>query len=93
MQDFHNAIRSMPLNTAKLGKLTYIGKLMKYFYLLHDSAEIENILEFSFGFHGYIDNIIGINKNIVSKKLNGLMNHLHFFLFLVFIIYLLLLYN
>ena len=44
---------------------------MKYFYLLHDSAEIENILEFSFGFHGYIDNIIGINKNIVSKKLNA----------------------
>ena len=71
LQDFHNAIRSMPLNTAKLGKLTYIGKLMKYFYLLYDSAEIENILEFSFGFHGYIDNIIGINKNIVSKKLNA----------------------
>ena len=70
LQDFHNAIRNMPLNTTKLGKLAYIGKLMKYFYLLYDSAEIENMIEFSFGFHGYIDNIIGINNNIVNKKLN-----------------------
>ena len=71
LQNFHNAIRSLPLNTTKIGKITHIGKLMKYFYLLYDSAEIENIIEFSFGFHGYIDNIIGINNNIINKKLNS----------------------
>ena len=43
---------------------------MKYFYILYDSDEIEDIVNFSFGFHGYIDTILGIHENIKSKKIN-----------------------
>ena len=31
---------------------------------------IQNIIHYSFGFHGYIDSIIGINKNIRNQKIN-----------------------
>ena len=51
-------------------KLYFIGKSMKYFYLLYDSYELENLMSFTFGFHGYIDTILGINKQLKNKKLN-----------------------
>ena len=70
LQSFHNTIRNLPLNTHKIGKIRYIGRLMKHFFVLYDDDNIENIIEYSFGFHGYIDTILGINKNIRNKKLN-----------------------
>ena len=70
LQLFHNAIRDLPLNSQKIGKIAYIGKLMKNFYILYDDDEIENIIEFSFGFHGYIDSVLGIHQNIKNRKLN-----------------------
>ena len=70
LQNFHNIIRSLPLNNSKINKIVYVGKLMKYFFILYDSDELENMINFTFGFHGYIDTILGINKNITHKKIN-----------------------
>jgi len=70
LQLFHNSIRDLPNNSQKIGKITYIGKLMQNFYILYDDQEIENIIGFSFGFHGYIDTLTGINNNLKQKKLN-----------------------
>lgn len=71
LQLFHNTVRDLPLNSQKIGKIAYIGKLMKNFYILYDDKEIEHIIEYSFGFNGYIDGLLGINSNIKSKKLNA----------------------
>jgi len=70
LQDFHNTIRNLPSNSDKTGKLIYVGKLMKYFYIIYDSEEIEDMVNYSFGFHGYIDTILGIRENINNKKFN-----------------------
>ena len=70
LQLFHNSIRDLPKNSQQIGKITYIGKLMRNFYVLYDDQELEHIIEFSFGFHGYIDSIKGLNKNLKSKKMN-----------------------
>ena len=40
-----------------LYKVTNIGQVMKCFYNIHSCQEIKNTLSYSFGFHGYIDNI------------------------------------
>ena len=71
LQKFHNLIRDLPKNSQKIGKVRYIGKLMKYFYTLYADDEIENIVLFSFGFHGYIDSILGIYKNIEANNINS----------------------
>ena len=71
LQLFHNTIRDLPNNSQQIGKVAYIGKLMRNFYVLYDDQEIEHIVEFSFGFHGYIDSIIGLNNNIKQKKMNN----------------------
>ena len=68
---FHNLIRNLPKNNQKLSKITNIGKLMKHFYTLYADTDIENIISYSFGFHGYIDSILGIYNNIQTKKLNA----------------------
>ena len=70
LQLFHNSIRDLPKNSQQIGKIAYIGKLMRNFYVLYDDQELEHIIEFSFGFHGYIDSIMGINENLKSKKMN-----------------------
>ncbi len=71
LQLFHNTVRDLPKNSQQIGKVAYIGKLMKNFYILYDDQEIEHIVEYSFGFHGYIDSILGLNKNIINKKMNN----------------------
>lgn len=70
LQQFHNSIRNLPINNNKFGKIKNIGSLMKNFYILYDDQNINNIIHYSFGFHGYIDSILGINKNIQNKILN-----------------------
>ncbi len=70
IEKFHYEIKSIPTNQSPLQKMVYIGKSMKYFYILYESYELENLMSFTFGFHGYIDTILGINKQIISKKLN-----------------------
>ena len=59
LQKFHNSIRSLPNNKQKLSKFSNIGKLMKSFFVLYDDENINNIINYSLGFHGYIDSIIG----------------------------------
>ena len=70
IEKFHHEIKSIPTNQNPLQKMVYIGKSMKYFYILHESYELENLMSFTFGFHGYIDTILGINKQILTKKLH-----------------------
>jgi len=71
LQLFHNTVRDLPKNSQQIGKVAYIGKLMKNFYILYDDQEIEHIVEYSFGFHGYIDSILGLNKNMINNKMHN----------------------
>ena len=70
IEKFHYEIKAIPTNQTPLQKLLYIGKSMKYFYTLYESYELENLMSFTFGFHGYIDTILGINKQINTKTIN-----------------------
>ena len=55
-------------------QLTYkniqqIGQLLKYFYEMHESEEYNAAFSFSFGFHGFIENMNGLITNIKDKKI------------------------
>jgi DNA mismatch repair ATPase MutS len=60
-------ISDAKFNIFKLGK---IGKFMKQFYRLYDNVDIKKSFIYSFGFHGYIDNIIVLNKQYEEKRIN-----------------------
>ena len=65
---YRECIKNLPSNNG-WQKFLQIGKLMKEFYVFYDSDEVENIMQWSFGFHGYIDTILGINQNIKTNTI------------------------
>jgi len=58
-----------PFNLS-IDKFNSLGYLFKCFYRIHSKSEYENAIRYSFGFEGYIDNLVGINKNIVSGNVH-----------------------
>ena len=52
------------------GKIKEIGRVLKYFYELHSDKNYEDAIMYSMGFHGYIDCVEGLQKNIVERKMN-----------------------
>jgi hypothetical protein len=52
------------------GCLKQIGYVMMEFYDLHDCSESYDAFMYSFGFHGYLDNLYGLQSNIASGHLN-----------------------
>jgi hypothetical protein len=50
-------------------KIMEIGHILHCFYELYDNKIYNNSLLYSFGFHGYIDNLSGLLDNIQKKHL------------------------
>ena len=44
---------------------------MKLFYTLYDNVEVEEILNFSFTFNGYLDCLLGIKDNLENDYVNN----------------------
>jgi hypothetical protein len=51
-------------------KLMDMGKVLKWFYIMHTDDKIQDAMLFSFGFIGYITNMQGVQKNILTLKMN-----------------------
>jgi len=68
LEKFLDIIKNIPKKCITMKNIFKIGKIMKNFYKLYDSEELNTTLEFSFGFNGYIDNLKGLEKNM--HKLN-----------------------
>lgn len=47
-----------------------IGNIMQFFYQIYDNPVYNKTILFSFGFHGYIDNLRGLINNISNKYVN-----------------------
>lgn len=58
-----------PLKLSLL-KTLEIGHIMKCFYDLYDDKKYNNAINYSFGFHGYLDNLSGLKTHITNKKIN-----------------------
>ena len=51
-------------------KIQEIGRILKYFYELHDDVIYNDAIMYSFGFNGYIDCLEGLQNNIDERKIN-----------------------
>lgn len=71
LEDINNKIKSITnYNLYNIGKIREIGKILKYFYELHDNLEYEKTFLYSVGFNGYIECIEGLQNNIEEGKIN-----------------------
>ena len=59
---FKNKLEGItPLNMKKItSKCNQIGEIMKYFYEIHKNKDIENTINFSFGFNAFIEHLDGL---------------------------------
>ena len=59
------------LNSEQLSykNLGQIGKLMKHFYEMYANDDINSMFLYSFGFHGFIENMSGLISHIRDKKI------------------------
>jgi len=53
-----------------IGKITEIGRVLKYFYELHTNSLYDDAIMYSIGFNGYIDCLKGLQNNIIERKIN-----------------------
>jgi hypothetical protein len=63
-------ISGLDVFTLSFDALKQIGRVMTEFYEFHDSAMYHDALVYSFGFHGYIDILEGLKKNIKNGSMN-----------------------
>ena len=68
LKELLNTITEYKLSIKKVGEL---GSVLKSFYTLYDNKAYYESLMFSFGFHGYLDNIEGFIENINIKNINA----------------------
>lgn len=45
-------------------KINDIGYMLKCYYRIHSQQEYENCIRYSFGFNGYVDNLMGLHMNL-----------------------------
>ena len=63
MIDEYNKI--IPFTTLfSIKKVVQVGHIMKCFYQLYNKQEYKDVLEYTFGFNGYLENLEGLKENI-----------------------------
>jgi len=65
--DFRNNLDNMPDNSFQ--SYLRVGYIMKWFYIFFYNKNINDSFMYSFGFNGYMDNILGLTQNIQNKKI------------------------
>ena len=70
LENFVEKINNIPKKSLNVKNIMQLGSIMKYFYTIYDDFDLENILNYSFGFNGYMDNMKGLSKNLSEKKIN-----------------------
>ena len=64
------SLADVPTATFHPRRISSMGYVMKQFYLLYESNDIEDTIMFSFGFHGYVETAMGLLRNIREKTLS-----------------------
>jgi len=71
LSEFKNKIENISdYKFGNIKKISEIGKILKYFYELHDDVRYNEAFIYSFGFNGYIDCIEGLSNNIKERKVS-----------------------
>jgi hypothetical protein len=64
LKQFRDELASIQPFTAGFSKIAEIGHMLKCFYKLHSDADYEDSLRYSIGFEGFVNNLIGIHRNL-----------------------------
>jgi hypothetical protein len=69
LNNYSNKIKKINSYSWSINQLLSLGYIQRNFYSIYNDDELHKSIMFSFGFHGYIDNILGIQQNITNKNM------------------------
>ncbi len=67
--EYKTKLENIQGETLTYKNIQQIGQLLKYFYEMYESEEYNAAFSYSFGFHGFIENMNGLITNIKDKKI------------------------
>jgi len=67
---FNEDIQSINLEKISIKQISKIGNILKLFYQLFKNKIYQEAIYYSFYLHGYIENIVNLQKNILIGNLN-----------------------
>ena len=71
LENIYSKIKSISeYSLYNIGKISEIGRILKYFYELHSDNYYNDAITYSIGFNGYIDCLKGLQNNIIERKMN-----------------------
>jgi len=62
--DLHKAIGQIKPFTPSIWKIMELGDLLKAYYILYSRDDYAEALQYSFGFEGYVNNLLGLYENM-----------------------------
>jgi hypothetical protein len=74
LKELHGELESIrPFDTTLglLSKIGQIGYLLKCYYQIHENEDYERSLRYSFGFEGYLDNLLGVYGHMTSGAIHS----------------------
>ena len=69
LKRFKTSLDTITGEKLSMRNISEIGRLLKSFYELYDDNEYNETFMYTFGFHGYIDNLEGIIQNVKEKNM------------------------
>lgn len=70
LEGMQNELKNIEAFGNTMSKLGELGYLLKCFYELHCNEEYERALSFSFGFEGYVNNLLGVFENLETNVIS-----------------------
>jgi hypothetical protein len=70
LKTYYASILSIRPFAISVAKFSEMGYMMKCFYELHTNEDYEKAILYSFGFEGYINNMVGLYDNLSLNKIS-----------------------
>ena len=68
LKQLHTELHCIKPFKPQFSKIYEYGYMLKCYYELHSNMEYADSIQYSFGFEGYINNLMGVYSNIENKK-------------------------
>jgi len=70
LKELYSNLETLKPFYVSVSKFMSMGLLLRNYYQLFSNQEYAQALEYSFGFAGYIDNLMGVHKNLMEKRVS-----------------------
>ena len=70
LKNIVNELSTITLNSKSLSRCNQTGRVMKHFYKIYYDNDYIDTLNYTFGFYGYLGNLIQIKSFIQNKSIN-----------------------